>query len=149
MPRDITRSHMAYFSKEKASSIRPILKWIKEGAPRKREREQAAKILKEIEGIKDWKQVQLTRGEAELLNFITEEFPDGAGESGRQLSLFSLFKEPEEVRIVVPPIPKKERPVLKTDLSEEEQAERDSSLEAGRYEPLPASHWERKLRSKE
>ena len=62
---------------ERADSIRPILKWIKEGAPRKRERTQAASILREIVGVKDYKQLILTRGEVELLNFIYTEFPEG------------------------------------------------------------------------
>ena len=78
-------------SKERADSIRPILRWIKEDAPRKREREQAAKILRELEGIKDWKQVMLTRGETEMLNFVFREFPEGVGGSeGRQLDLFDV-----------------------------------------------------------
>jgi len=135
-------------TKERASSIRPILRWIKSAASRKRERVQAANILKEIEGIKDWKQIVLTRGEAELLSFVYEEFPEGAGETGEQLSLFSLLKVPKEFHPSTPVQAKEEKPTLKTSLTTEEQEERDTSLEAGRYEPLPQSHWAEKLKGK-
>ena len=71
-------------SKERADSVRPILRWIKEGASRGKEREQAASILRKIEGIKDYKQVILTKGETELLSFIYTEFPEGVVEGKQQ-----------------------------------------------------------------
>ena len=84
--RDTLRGHSYLFTKDKADSIRPILRWIKADAPRVRERKQAANILREIEGVKDWKQVILPRGEAELLSFVFTEFPGGV-EPGKQIKL--------------------------------------------------------------
>ena len=59
-----------------ARKVRPILRWVKEGASRKREREDATSLLRKIEGIKEHRQVSMTKGEAELLMFIYQEWPD-------------------------------------------------------------------------
>lgn len=72
------RGQSAIITKERADSIRPILEWIKGASTRKKIRIQAATILREIEGIKDYKQVILTKGETDLLNFIYTEFPEGS-----------------------------------------------------------------------
>ena len=64
-------------TKDKADSIRPILRWISREAPRKRERTQAIHILREMEGIRDYKQMIISRGEAEMLGYIYNEFPEG------------------------------------------------------------------------
>lgn len=147
MARDILDNRVAYFTKDKADSVRPILKWIKEAASRKRERTQAANILREIHGIQDWKQVQLTRGEAELLSFVQEEFPGGVSiERGRQLSLFSILEKPEGPRPkTISLVEKETKPVLRTDLTAEEQKEREETLRTGSYEPKSSDYWNKKI----
>lgn len=84
--RDSVEGKSFVISKEKAEVYVPILKWIKEGAPRVRERRDAAAVLREFKGIKDWKQVILSRGEMEMLRFVMEEFPEGSM-LGKQLKL--------------------------------------------------------------
>ena len=85
MGRLTIRGKSYYISKERADSIRPVLRWIKDAAPRKRERQEASSILREIEGITEHKQVILTRSEGEMLEFVVKEFPQG--ETERQLKL--------------------------------------------------------------
>lgn len=157
------------FTKGKADSFRPILRWIKADAPRKREREQASRILREIEGIKDWKQVILSRGEAELLNFIATEFPEGARveEQIKQLELFpkgltesacAIRVEPKyygtsisgEI-IELPNPPKREKvvgPKLKKVLTSQEQEERDSTISKLGYKLKPDSYWDAELKAR-
>ena len=79
--KEVLGMHYDYITitKEKADRIRPILRWIKSDAPGKKERKQAARLLEEIEGIKEtsWKQLVLSKGEESLLDFILTEFPEG------------------------------------------------------------------------
>ena len=162
MGRNLMRGNSYVISKERAESIRPVLKWIKEGASRKREREQAARILRAIEGIEDWKQIVLSRGEAEMLGFIIKEFPSGV-EPTRQLSLFDLEKprttvlreapksfghtpSGEEVELPPPSRVARELPVLKTKLTPEEESERKSTVSKPRYEPKPDSYYTERLK---
>lgn len=70
------RSHI--IRKERADSVRPILRWIKKSSSRKKVRDESASILRKLEGINDWKQVILTRGEEELLSFVYNEWPEGS-----------------------------------------------------------------------
>lgn len=152
-------------SKDRADSLRPILRWVKEAAPRQRERKQAAGILREIEGIKDWKQIVLTRGEAELLGFIVKEFPEG-GAVERQLPLFDLRERGEvvlgtierrrtgtspsgeEVELPTPMKSLNPDPVLKTELTPGEQAERESTVSKPRYEPKSEAYWNARMGEK-
>ena len=138
-------------SEDSANSTRPILKWIKEAAPRTRERVQASSLLRKFEGVKGWKQILLTKGEVELLEFIYTEFPEGAPpEEGRQLelissSLFEDFTHGEGTtfrKIKMPKAP----PILKKNLTPEEQAERDATLEASRYQTKPDSAFFERLK---
>ena len=142
--RDKLRTTALTISREKAISIRPILRWIKEGAPRARERLQATRILREIEGVENYKQILLTRGEAELLSFVFTEFPEGV-EPERQLELFTSSPAPFPVR----------KPVegetstklgLKTKLTAEEQAERDLTIGGLGYKPKSESYWQNELK---
>lgn len=126
-------------TEDRARSVRPILRWIKEGAPRKRDREEASSILRAIEGVKDKKQVFLTRGQSDLLSFIYEEFPETTFVS-TQLDLFSptedfLMRQKPERRIKTATYKPKEKnlpgahvmkakPKPKEVLTEEEQQER-------------------------
>lgn len=82
------RSHV--ITEEKAKGVRKVLRWIKEAAPRKREREEAESLLRVLEGVRGTKQILLTRGQEEMLSFITEEFPIT---EPVQLSLFSPQEE--------------------------------------------------------
>lgn len=62
-------------SEERAKGACKVLRWIKEAAPRKKEREEAAGLLKLLSGIKVARQVILTRGQEEMLTFVLDEFP--------------------------------------------------------------------------
>lgn len=75
-------------TKEKADRIRPILRWIRDGAPGQKERKLAARLLEEIGNVKEsgWKQLIVTKGEANLLDFVLTEYPEGV-EVGKQLKL--------------------------------------------------------------
>lgn len=124
--RDRLRGKSVTISRERANSIRPILRWIKEGASRKRERMQAASILEEIEGISAWKQVILTKGEAQLLSFIYTEFPEGV-EVEKQQRLFPQEAAKTVVIAVHPKLAREEKPQLKGVLTREEQDEREKA----------------------
>lgn len=145
--RDILKGTSVTVTEERATRIKPILKWIKEGAPRKRERDQAARILKGIEGIKDWRQVILTRGEVELLVFVEAEASEVVGEKSSQLSLFSLLDRPTATASRVPKVVE-EGPVLKTELTKEEQEERDETIGRLGYKPKPQSYFEAEMRAR-
>lgn len=126
-------------TEDRVRSVRPILRWIKEGAPRKRDREEAADILRAIEGVKEKKQVFLTSSQSNLLSFIYEEFPETTFVS-TQLDLFSptedfLMRQKSERRIKTATYKPKEKnlpgthamkakPKPKEVLTEEEQQER-------------------------
>jgi len=140
--RDHLRGKSVVITKERARSIRPILLWIKEISTRQKVKLQAASILKEIEGIVDYKQVILTRGEADLLTFIYSEWPAGVDPEGKQLSLFSQTSESTRTIREIPRRVPEEKPVLKTKLTEEEQAERDETISRLGYEPKPTSYFE-------
>jgi len=80
------KGRSVFITKDRADRFRPILKWIRRSAPGKKEQLQASRILREIEGIKEHKQIVLPKGEFDMLTFIATEFPDGV-ETGRQLGL--------------------------------------------------------------
>jgi len=126
-------------SEERARKVRPILRWIKEAAPRKREREEAAGALRAIEGVKGNKQISLSRGQEEMLLFVFEEFPETTQEA-KQLTLWGPEEEYRltypavgKIKPIVRPIdkldipkhPGSKKPVLKKELTAEEQAERE------------------------
>jgi len=142
------RSHV--ISEEKAKGARKVLRWIKEAAPRKREKEEAAGLLKILEGVGEkGKQVLLTRGQEEMLSFVLEEFPVV---EPTQLSLFSpqeeyylsqtpteggsLFTPPTHRKLssksirpdqsLPEPYPASRKPVLKSELTVEDKQERGS-----------------------
>jgi len=110
---------------ERARGMRPVLKWIKEAAPRKKERETASRLLRELEGIKETKQLLLSKYEADMFLFILTEFPSGV-EDEKQLSLFSLLEPTTTVTHLGVNRPK-QLPELKTELTKEEQDERESA----------------------
>lgn len=163
MGKNYVRGHTYFLSKERADSMRPILRWIKKDAPRTRERSQATRILREIEGIKEHKQILLSRGEAEMLAFIIKEFPEGVGVE-RQLELqFSFGTAPvtrlseapqsyghtpsgEPVELPEPSVRALPKPELKSELTSEEEAERAEALKRARYEPKPDSYYEKRLK---
>lgn len=72
-------SQYIFITKEKADSVKGILRWIADAAPRKREREQAKRILASLSAVRPGgsRQILLTEGEAEMLRFIDETYPDG------------------------------------------------------------------------
>jgi hypothetical protein len=86
------KKHSEFYimSEQHAEDIKPVLKWIIKDAPRKREREEAKAILREIQNISGgWKQIGLTRSELQLLETVHKAFPEGApSETGKQLELF-------------------------------------------------------------
>lgn len=140
------RGRSYVMTREKARSILPILKWIKEAATRSRERVQAGNIIKKIQDIERMRQVILTKGEAELLSFIYTEFPQGVPpEEGKQLEMFTMkdFDEPTRFGASLvprwkeqglpPPTEKSERqkPALKKVLTPEELAEVDTTRRVG------------------
>jgi hypothetical protein len=90
---------MRIVSGDHADELRPVLKWIKAEAPRKKERINASKILTKLEGLKkgreNWKQIMIHKGEADLLDTISKAFPPGSviGEGGKQLDFFGKFEE--------------------------------------------------------
>lgn len=158
--RDRLKGKSVVITKERARSIRPILLWIKKISTRQKIRFQAASILKEIEGIEDYKQVILSRGEADLLTFVFSEWPEGVDPEGKQLSLFSQTSEstrtireapkfatghaPSGEKVDIPIIEevKEEPPSLKAKLTEREQEERDETIRRLGYEPKPTSYFE-------
>lgn len=72
-------SQYVFIDTEKAEGSKEILRWISKAAPRKREREQAKRLLAILNATRPGRrQVLLTEGEAEMLKFIDETFPDGA-----------------------------------------------------------------------
>jgi len=144
------RSHV--ITGEKARGARKVLRWIKEAAPRKREKEEAASLLRILDNVGEGgKQVLLSRGQEEMLSFILEEFPVV---EPTQLPLFgpqeevymrqlpsrtgSLFTEPTTKRgpsgdvrgrpnqVLPEPSPRLRKPTLKTELTEGEKLERGS-----------------------
>lgn len=114
-------------SRERAINIRPILRWIKEAAPREKERKEAAGLLSEIEGIREQRQIILTKGQAEMLAFIYQEFPETAQEP-TQLELWDPTKAIKESIITSPgsTISTPVRPKVKEKFTEEEQLARES-----------------------
>ena len=127
-------------SEERARKVRPILKWIKEGAPRKRERDEAAGALRALEGITGTKQISVTRGQEDMILFVFDTFPETTF-AATQLSMFSPTEEfnlthpttgkvrPIKRLIDELNIPKHEglkRPVLKKEFTEEDRLERKS-----------------------
>ena len=62
---------------DRVRGMRPVLKLIKESAPRKRERTVAARLIQELEGIREVKQVLLNKEESEMFIFVLTEFPSG------------------------------------------------------------------------
>lgn len=71
-------------SKDHADNLRPIVKWVHEAAPRKKLRIAAASLLPKLSGIKDWKQVSLSRAESDLLDNIDTTFTGGSIGEGKQ-----------------------------------------------------------------
>jgi len=161
---DTLRKRDFIVTSERARGMRPILRWIKEGAPHVRERRVASKLLSSLEGIKDFKQLILGKDEADMYLFVLTEFPEGAGDTGKQLSLFSTVPEvtlgiapkrygtaPGGSKIELPE-PKggraREKPVLKKELTLEEEAERLETIRVSEYRPLPDSYFEKEMRAR-
>jgi len=128
------RSHV--ITEEKAKGVRRVLRWVEEAAPRKREREEAGSLLRVLSGVKGTKQILLTRGQEEMLAFITEEFPTY---EPTQLSLLSPQEEvlmyqssiskvasskPVHKEKNLPGAHKLIKPKLKTELTEEDKEAR-------------------------
>lgn len=130
------RSH--YISEEKAKGARKVLRWIKDQAPRKREREEAASLLRVLEGVRGGsRQVILSRGQEDMLAFVLEAFPVV---EPTQLSLLSPQEEillnqapgkevGEGVRgrpgqTLPEPTAKRTKPILKSQFTEEEKEAR-------------------------
>lgn len=126
-------------TEERARNVRPVLRWVKEAAPRKRERDEATGLLKLLTGVKASKQILLTKGQEEMLLFIFDEFPETV-EVPVQMTMWDPTEEyriglsthtrPGRVMGARPelPLPKREvieRPELKTTFTEEEQDERE------------------------
>ncbi len=139
---DYLRGRTVIMTKERARSIKPILQWIKEASTREKIRLQAIRILKEIEGIVDWRQLSLSRSEMDLLTFVFTEFPDGTVEPGRQLSLFSSLEEPIRVLGEIPRRAPEPKPALKSELTAEEQKERDETVSKLGYQPKPPAYFD-------
>ena len=85
----LLKGRSVFITKDRADRFRPILKWIRRNAPGKKEQLQASRILREIEGIKEHKQIILPSGEFGMLTFIATEFPEGV-ETGKQLRFPTL-----------------------------------------------------------
>ena len=64
-----------YITGTHAEGMLPYLKWIAEEAPQKKYRVAAKTLLTKIRGIKDWRQILLTRGEEEVLDAVHNAFP--------------------------------------------------------------------------
>ena len=82
---------MIVMSYDHAESLKPILRWVKADGPRKQERDLAAALLRDLDGIeKDkWKQIMVSKKEKELLFTVNQAFPGGAApDKGRQMSFF-------------------------------------------------------------
>lgn len=90
------RSHT--ISEERAKGACKVLRWVREAAPRKKEKEEAASLLKLLEGIKGHRQVILTRGQEEMLAFILDEFPVV------EPSQLFMFSPQEEILLSHPPV---------------------------------------------
>lgn len=77
-------------TEEKAVRLAPFLRWIGENAPRKIDREAAKGLLGRIRGVKDWKQMLLTKTEETMIAALYDTFPEISEETGRpeQLRLF-------------------------------------------------------------
>lgn len=138
-------------TEERARNVRPILRWVKESAPRKREREEAASLLRLLVGVKETRQILLTRGQEELLLFIFDEFPETTT-SPTQMSLWDPIEEFKmgtysgsgKVVKVRPelPLPMQEPTVkagLKATLTEEDQDERERVGLSRLPQPIPTS----------
>lgn len=124
MSGDKLRKRSFVITKDRARSIRPVLNWIKEDAPRKSERVLATKLLEHIEGVRDIKQILLSKGEAELFMFVMTEFPT-VGDTEKQLSMFDLHKIGRPEVVVLPYTPNfRSKPTLKQELTKEEQNSR-------------------------
>ena len=141
--RDYSRSKSFQVTSDRARGMRPVLRWIKESAPRKKERNTAYRLLQELEGIREVKQLLLNKDESEMFLFVLTEFPSGV-ESERQLSLFSLL-EPTTTLTGSGVRKPKAPPVYRTELSEEEQAERDETVGRLGYQPQPDSFFTAKM----
>lgn len=77
-------SHSIILTKSHADDLRPILKWIKTDAPRKNLRIAASSLLTKTEGIKEWKQLNVSMNELNLIRNIHESFPEGSIGEGKQ-----------------------------------------------------------------
>ena len=85
-----------FITEDHADRLRPVLRWVKEAAPRVRERRLASSLLHNIRRVVDWKQIALTKAEYELLAAVNLAFPEGATPEGYQYSL-PISSEKEEV----------------------------------------------------
>jgi hypothetical protein len=81
-----SNSELVIVSKDHADQLKPKLKWLIDTTSKKEYRLQARRILAEIEGIKDWKQISITKRERQLLTAVQTAFPEeSATNEGRQL----------------------------------------------------------------
>lgn len=154
---DILKKRSFIVTKERAKRVRPILRWIKEGAPHVRDRRLASHLLDETSGIEEFKQLLLPKDEADLLLYVMTEFPEGVDE-GKQLKMdlsptVTVITDPrmsQSKQILPSPSTKPAiaRPVLKTELTAEEKAERQETISSLGYKPKPDSVFNKILRER-
>ena len=65
-------------TEERANSLLPYLRWIGTNATRKKYRIAARSLLGRLEGVKDWKQILVTKTEEEMVAAIYGAFPDSS-----------------------------------------------------------------------
>ena len=75
-------------SKDRAAHFIPIFEIIAHDAPRKSDRLTGARILRELEGVKDWKQMYFTSKEFSMFEDINRKIPEGLNYEGEQFKLF-------------------------------------------------------------
>ena len=84
------REQSIILNKERAAHFIPVFEIIATSAPRKSDRLVGAKILRDLQGIKDWKQIYLSGKELSMFNDINRKLPEGLNYEGEQFKLFKI-----------------------------------------------------------
>lgn len=64
-----------FLTQDHVQGLLPYLKWVSESAPRKQYREAAKSLISKTRGVKDWKQIIVTKREEEVLDAVHSAFP--------------------------------------------------------------------------
>ena len=125
------RGVLVTFTRDKAECLKPILRWVRDEAPRKEERLNAKIFLRELSGTipeGEWKQILITKKQKRFLDNLYAAFPGGAApDSGKQLELFGgSFTETKHPRVGPPDSRYILRNQIKKELTKEDMDARES-----------------------